>query len=82
MNASASSSADLLHVEKQEVSDQAGSADNASGSGERFEARELTATLILVTYDVEGAKPSQRSSIWRRWEIGWKLVFHQGTPTS
>ncbi len=36
----------------------------------------------LVTYrSVEvGRGVSNRASVWRRTESGWKLVFHQGTP--
>ncbi len=42
---------------------------------EEFGARELSATVVLVTY----RSPSLRSSIWVLRKGKWQLVFHQGT---
>ena len=53
-----------------------------------FAAKTLSPSIALVTYrsirhDVDGsARHALRSSIWRRTEQGWRLVFHQGTPTA
>jgi hypothetical protein len=53
-----------------------------------FTAKALSPSVALVTYrsirrDANGsARQALRSSIWRRTEKGWRLVFHQGTPTA
>lgn len=53
----------------------------------RFTARALAPSVALVTYSsllrhADGSKShTLRSSIWSRTEKGWRLVFHQGTPT-
>ncbi|MBC8007866.1 MAG: DUF4440 domain-containing protein [Prolixibacteraceae bacterium] len=53
----------------------------------RFSARMLAPSVALVTYSsllrhVDGSQShSLRSSIWTRTKKGWRLVFHQGTPT-
>ena len=53
----------------------------------KFSARALAPSVALVTYSsvlrhVDGSKShSLRSSIWSRTEKGWRLMFHQGTPT-
>ncbi len=56
-----------------------------------FSARLLAPTVALVTYRSiqmfsDGTvKEARRSSIWRKSEKGWRIVFHQGTllhPTS
>lgn len=51
----------------------------------RFEARMISSEVALVTYRSEGLEDDlevgNRSSIWRRTPDGWKLEFHQGTPT-
>jgi hypothetical protein len=40
--------------------------------------------VALVTYRSEMLEPevlwSIRSSLWRREQAGWRIVFHQGTP--
>ncbi|MBI5267905.1 MAG: DUF4440 domain-containing protein [candidate division Zixibacteria bacterium] len=47
---------------------------------DEFEISELAPGLVLVTYRLtSGAGYSRRSSIWRREESGWRMVFHQGT---
>jgi hypothetical protein len=46
-----------------------------------FAVRELALDLYLATYRLEEPdRPTQRSSIWRRTQAGWQVVFHQGTP--
>jgi len=53
----------------------------------QFTARRLAKNLALVTYRsakrlTEGStKYALRSSIWRQTRHGWRLLFHQGTPT-
>ena len=55
---------------------------------EDFEARELASDVVLITYTssrskrvVEGPLPvsSLRSSIWKRRNGKWQMIFHQGT---
>ncbi|MHB8169071.1 MAG: tRNA (N6-threonylcarbamoyladenosine(37)-N6)-methyltransferase TrmO [Thermoleophilia bacterium] len=51
-----------------------------------FLARALEPDLVLVTYRSFWRGPGDaraqalRSSLWRRTETGWMLLFHQGTP--
>ncbi|MDP8997763.1 MAG: nuclear transport factor 2 family protein [Pseudomonadota bacterium] len=53
-------------------------------------SRELSEDLILLTYFCEvhdlsasiKLRMSRRSSIWRKSGDSWKLLFHQGTPSS
>ena len=51
-------------------------------------AKALAPSVALVTYrsilrDANGSeRHALRSSIWTRTEKGWRLVFHQGTPTA
>jgi len=51
-----------------------------------FEVKCLTAEIALATYRLtlpgSSSGDSLRSSIWKREEGGWTLLFHQGTPTS
>ena len=53
-----------------------------------FSATALAPSVALVTYRsilraADGrARYALRSSIWRHTEHGWRLVFHQGTPTA
>jgi hypothetical protein len=53
-----------------------------------FAAKALAPSIALVTYrsilhySDGSARHAWRSSIWRRTEHGWRLVFHQGTPTA
>lgn len=53
-----------------------------------FSARALAPTVALVNYRSilrrtdRSDSHSLRSSIWVRAEKGWKLIFHQGTPTT
>ena len=52
----------------------------------KFGVRMLSDDVALVTYRSEGLEDDvevgNRSSIWRKMDDGWKLEFHQGTPTS
>ncbi len=42
----------------------------------------LAPALVHLTYVSEGnGRRVRRSSIWRRSESGWRMYFHQGTPT-
>jgi hypothetical protein len=43
-----------------------------------FTARELADGLILVTYRIIETR-TVRSSIWKRTNSEWRMVFHQGT---
>ena len=55
---------------------------------EDFSLRVLGEGLALATYratiaDADAARPprhSLRSSLWRREDAGWRMVFHQGAP--
>lgn len=61
--------------------------DQSIRSGTDFLARSLANNLVLLTYtshiqDAIGApvKKALRSSIWRKQDDIWQMVFHQGTP--
>lgn len=61
--------------------------DQSIRSGTDFLARSLANNLVLLTYtshiqDAPGApvKKALRSSIWRKQDDIWQIVFHQGTP--
>ena len=53
-----------------------------------FAAQTLAPDVALVTYRAATRSAagqerySLRSSIWKLTDAGWKLVFHQGTPTT
>lgn len=40
---------------------------------------EVGSGVALLTYRITETG-TRRSSLWRRGETGWRLVFHQGTP--
>ena len=47
---------------------------------EDFQCQEIARDNYLVTYTLFQDKwQSRRSTIWRRYENDWKIVFHQGT---
>lgn len=52
----------------------------------KFGVRMITEDVALVTYRSEGLEDDievgNRASIWRRTGDGWRLEFHQGTPTT
>lgn len=43
-----------------------------------FDAREVQAGLVLVTYRIVETG-TIRSSLWRKVAMRWEMVFHQGT---
>ena len=43
-----------------------------------FAARQLALDLVLAIYRIVESN-TIRSSIWRTTNIGWRMVFHQGT---
>jgi ribonuclease HI len=53
------------------------------GSASGFTPARLAADVVLLTYGSAGtAGSSLRSSLWLRDDhVGWRLRFHQGTPT-
>lgn len=60
----------------------------SSAESKVAEASEMTATLmagdlVLLTYVTnQGVRRVRRSSIWRRTNGAWRLLFHQGTLSS
>lgn len=53
------------------------------GAVEASEMRgtQLAPDLILLTYvSASELRRARRSSLWRRTEESWQLLFHQGTP--
>lgn len=52
----------------------------------RFAVQLISPMVALVTYRSEGladdVEVGNRSSLWTKTDDGWKLVFHQGTPTN
>lgn len=45
-----------------------------------FHCSEIAENNYLLTYTLaQGARVTQRASIWRKYETGFKLVYHQGT---
>jgi hypothetical protein len=47
---------------------------------EDFRCQPLAADTYLLTYTLfQGERVTRRSTIWRRGEDGWKIVYHQGT---
>jgi len=51
-----------------------------------FKIYSITDDVVLITYvnevQYEELEVGNRSSLWLRTPEGWKLKFHQGTPTS
>lgn len=50
----------------------------------RFEVKPLGPEAVLTMYLLENRTTgiwSHRSSVWKKRENGWKLLFHQGTKT-
>lgn len=45
-----------------------------------FHCLEIAPDNYLLTYMlVQGKRVTRRATIWRRTELGWKIVYHQGT---
>ncbi|WP_328811397.1 nuclear transport factor 2 family protein [Rhodococcus sp. NBC_00294] len=46
-----------------------------------FNGRRIADDMVHLTYETRhGGRHARRSSLWRRADDGWKLLFHQGTP--
>lgn len=47
---------------------------------ESFKCSQLSQNFYLLTYTMlQGERKTERSSIWKKYESGFKLVYHQGT---
>jgi hypothetical protein len=46
-----------------------------------FHCRKLASDIYLLTYTLiqNKIRKTRRSTIWHRTEVGWKIIFHQGT---
>jgi hypothetical protein len=45
-----------------------------------FHCFEIAFDNYLLTYTlIQGARVTRRSTIWRRTDQGWKILYHQGT---
>lgn len=45
-----------------------------------FQCLELGAKTYLLTYTlIQGERVTRRSTIWRKAELGWQILYHQGT---
>ena len=73
--------------DKDEVARWLSSPDQSERAGIQFKAKQLTDDVILLTYiscikenHSSETKRALRSSIWRRTQNQWRMVFHQGTP--
>ena len=45
-----------------------------------FHCLELGAKTYLLTYTlIQGERVTRRSTIWRKTELVWKILYHQGT---
>ena len=46
-----------------------------------FHCRSLAPDVYLLTYTLiqNKIRKTRRSTIWQRTEVGWKIMFHQGT---
>lgn len=58
---------------------------NATSPLKDFAIHEVGQAVALVTYisevQYEDLEVGNRSSLWKKTDSGWKLMFHQGTPT-
>ena len=74
--------------DKQSVIEALSTEERVRMSISEFRLLSLTPDLALVTYRViahssaGGESHSLRSSLWRRVGGNWRMLFHQGTPTS
>jgi hypothetical protein len=54
--------------------------DESDWESRDFQVRELASDVYLLTYTLrQGERLTRRSTIWRRADGDWKVVFHQGT---
>jgi len=51
-----------------------------------FKVKQLSEDIFLITYQTTQGKTEEhpgtgslRSSIWKKYRNGWKIIFHQGT---
>ena len=46
-----------------------------------FHCRKLAVDIYLLTYTLiqDKIRKTRRSTLWQRTEVGWKIMFHQGT---
>jgi hypothetical protein len=71
--------------ERREIIDALAEEDRGGGADlvvavSELAGRRLADGLVLVTYISEDdQRRCRRSSIWRRTEAGWRVLFHQGT---
>ena len=75
------------HYNKADVIQWLSSVDQSIRSGTDFLAKLLGNNMVLLTYvsHIQSAfgapvKKAMRSSIWRKHDDIWQMVFHQGTP--
>lgn len=59
--------------------------EEARPTMEDFRAKPLTEDLVQVRYrsrrnSAEGERMAERTSLWRRENGAWVMLFHQGTP--
>ena len=58
----------------------AGPVDESDWKAGDFHVSELAPGTYLLTYTLQqGVRLTRRSTIWRRTDGEWKIVFHQGT---
>lgn len=54
--------------------------DEASWVMRDFQCREIAADNYLITYTLfQGPRVTRRSTLWRKTQAGWKILYHQGT---
>lgn len=78
------------HVYKrQSIIEELGKESNVEISMTDFKMVLLARDIALVTYRAvftgpqgETSRHSLRSSIWKKVDDNWQIIFHQGTPTS
>jgi hypothetical protein len=82
-----SSSGNIYH--KQDILARLPKETNFTFSMEDILIREIDSCIFLITYKVKKAQLdnenisfSLRSSLWKKFDAGWKLIFHQGTLTN
>jgi hypothetical protein len=76
-----------IYDKQQTIRSLAQSAGDVEISLSQFSARRLAKNLALVTYRSKKQQSADspvyafHSSIWRQTRNGWRILFHQGTPT-
>ena len=61
--------------------ERAGNPNKEKWNVKDFECIELSESIFLVTYKLtqDDGRVTRRSSIWKKIEQNWKIVYHQGT---